>query len=66
MLSVDADAMYEMGGVIYAYDELAAAIEAEAATLPSETWRCGVWDLNDYMIEAMQVGIISQIYPCDE
>lgn len=58
---VDADAMYEMSGVVYTYDELVAAVEAEAATLPPDTWRSGVWDLNDYLIEAMQAGIINQI-----
>lgn len=63
---VDADALYEMDGVRYTYDELAAKIEAEAATLPLETWRSGEWNLNDYMIEAMQVGIINQIYPDDD
>lgn len=55
--------MYEMSGVIYTYDELCAAIEAEAATLPPETWRCGEWNLHDYMVEAAQVGIINQIFP---
>lgn len=64
-MSMDADAMYEMSGVVYTYDQLAAAIEAEAATLPPETWRCG-WNLYDYLVEAMQVGIINQIYTEDD
>ncbi|GAY18734.1 hypothetical protein [Mycobacterium sp. shizuoka-1] len=61
VMLVDANAMYEMDGVLYTYDELAATIEAEAATLPPETWRSGEWDLNDYMIEAEQVGIIKRL-----
>ena len=32
-----------------------------AATLPPETWRGGEFDLNDYLIEAMQVGIIGTV-----
>lgn len=63
---MDADAMYEMGGINYTYDELSAAIEAEAATLPPETWRCGEWNLYDYMVEAAQVGIINQLFPEDD
>lgn len=51
-----------MSGREYTYDELCEAVEAEAATLPPETWRSAVWDLNDYLIEGMQVGIIEQIY----
>lgn len=62
---MDADAMYEMGGVVYTYDELVAVVEAEAATVPPETWRCG-WNLNDYLIESMQVGIITQLDPEDD
>lgn len=63
---VNLGAVYEMSGVRYTYDELAATIEAEAATLPPETWRSGEWNLNDYMIEAQQVGIIKQIEPEDD
>ena len=37
--------------------------EAEAATLPPETWRGGEFDLYDYIVESMQVGIIEQIDP---
>jgi hypothetical protein len=59
---MDADAIYRMSGIEYTYGELCEAIEAEAATLPPETWRGGVWDLNDYIIESMQVGIIETVY----
>ncbi|UXA09994.1 hypothetical protein KXD97_17555 [Mycobacterium sp. SMC-8] len=55
-----------MNGVLYTYDELVADVEAEAATLPPETWRSGVWNLNDYLIEAIQVGIINEIHPDDD
>lgn len=57
---MDPDAIYRMSGIDYTYDELCEAVEAEASTLPPETWHCG-WNLHDYVIEAMQVGIIEQI-----
>jgi hypothetical protein len=41
---MDADAMYRMGDHEYKYDELCDAIEAEAATLPPETWRNGFFN----------------------
>jgi hypothetical protein len=62
---MDADAIYRMGDHEYTYDELCDAIEAEAATLPPETWRNGVFNLNDYIIESMQVGIIEEVDPED-
>ena len=58
---MNTEAIYEMSSVRYTHGELAATIEAEAATLPPETWRSSEWDLNDYMIEAGQAGIISRI-----
>ncbi len=64
-MRVDVNAIYEMNGVVYTYDDLAATIEAEAATLPPETWRCG-WHLNDYVTEAEQVGIIKRLYRDDD
>ncbi|WP_163789182.1 hypothetical protein [Mycolicibacterium aichiense] len=66
VMRVEADVMYVMSGIVYTRDELAAAIEAEAATLPPETWRSGEWNLADYMIEAEQVGIINRIYLDDD
>ncbi|WP_445169908.1 hypothetical protein ACTXG7_11650 [Mycolicibacterium sp. Dal123E01] len=63
---MDTDAMYEMSGVVYTYDELCAAVEAEAATLPPETWRGGEWNLYDYLVEAAQVGIIKRLYRDDD
>jgi hypothetical protein len=54
---MDADGIYRMSGIEYSYDELCEAVEGEAATLPPETWRGGVFELNDYLIESMQVGI---------
>lgn len=48
-------------GQEYTYDELVDALDAEAATLPPEKWRGGVWHVNDYMVEAMQVGIIEVV-----
>lgn len=50
----------------YSYDELVDELNAEAATLPPETWRDGVWDVNDYIIEAQQVGIITVVFDGDD
>ena len=58
---MDADAIYVMDNRQYAFEELCDALEAEAATLPPETWHDGVWDVNDYIIEATQVGIIDTV-----
>lgn len=54
--------IYRMSGIEYTYEELVDALNAEAATLPPETWRDGVWDVNDYIIEAGQVGIITRVF----
>jgi hypothetical protein len=62
---MDADGIYRMSGIEYSYDELCEAVEGEAATLPPETWRGGEFNLRDYLIEAIQVGIIEQIDPED-
>ncbi|MCG5433945.1 hypothetical protein LV457_16850 [Mycobacterium sp. MYCO198283] len=59
------DALYLMSDDVYTFDELVEVLNAEAATLPEETWRCG-WDVNDYIIEAMQVGIIESVEVEDE
>jgi hypothetical protein len=58
---MDPHAIYVMDNRQYTFQELCDALEAEAATLPPDTWRDGVWDLNDYIIEAMQVGIIETV-----
>jgi hypothetical protein len=50
-----------MSGIEYTYDELCAAVLAEPLPWPPETWRGGEFDLNDYLIEAMQVGIIGTV-----
>jgi hypothetical protein len=63
---MDADAIYRMSGIEYTYDELVDALNAEAATIPEETWRDGLWDVNDYIIEAMQVGIIDTVEDDDK
>ncbi len=55
----------------FSYDELVDVLNAEAATLPPETWRDGEWDVNDYIVEARQVGLITTVvdseddYPTD-
>jgi hypothetical protein len=53
--------IYRMCDRQYTYDELCDALEAEAATLPPEQWRDGVWDVNEYMMEASLVGIIETV-----
>ena len=45
----------------YTYDDLCEAVSAEAATLPPETWRGGEFNLYDYLVESMQVGIIETV-----
>lgn len=58
---MDIDATYRMSGRDYTYDELVDTLNAEAATIPEETWRDGVWDVHGYIVEAGQVGIIKVI-----
>lgn len=58
---MDADAIYVMDNRQYTFEELCDALEAEAATLPPETWRDGYFDFDDYLTEAMQVGIIETV-----
>lgn len=58
---MEADAIYRMGDQEHTYDELVDALNVEAATLPADIWRNGVWDVNDYIIEASQVGIIETV-----
>ena len=41
---------YRMDGKTYTWDELREVSKAEAADLPPETWRFGVFDFNDYLI----------------
>jgi hypothetical protein len=57
---VDTDATYRVSGEEYTYDELVDALNAEAATLPEETWRGG-WKVNDHVMEAVLVGIIETV-----
>lgn len=45
----------------YTHDELVDAVNAEAATLLPETCRRGEFSLNDYLIEAMQLGIVELV-----
>lgn len=61
-----AEAIYVMSDVEYTYDELVDALNAEAATIPEETWRDGVWDVHGYIVEAGQVGIVKVILGDDD
>lgn len=59
---VDDDDTYLMSGVEYTYDELIAALNAEAATLDPDQWEGG-WNAHDYLIEALLVGVIERVHP---
>lgn len=53
-----------MTGIEYTYDELIAALDAEAATLDPEQW-VGGWNAHEYLIDALLVGTIERVYPDD-
>lgn len=59
---MDADATFRMSGQEYGYEELIAALDAEAATLDPEQWEGG-WDAHEYLIEALLVGVIERVDP---
>jgi hypothetical protein len=61
-MRVGPDAIYRMDDRDYIYEELCQTVEAEAATLPSETWRDGEFSLNDCLIESIMVGTIETVY----
>ena len=52
---------YRMSGETYTWDELREVSKAEAADLPPETWRDGIFNFNDYLTESIQVGTIEVI-----
>lgn len=60
----DDGTIYLMTGIEYTYDELIAALDAEAATLDPEQW-VGGWDAHEYLIDALLVGTIERVYPDD-
>jgi hypothetical protein len=57
----DDDAIYLMSGAEYTYDELIAALDAEAATLDPEQW-VGGWNAHEYLIDALLVGVIERVH----
>ena len=57
---------YRMSGKTYTRDELREVSKAEAADLPPETWRDGIFNFNDYLTESIQVGTIEQINDEDD
>lgn len=59
------DTIYLMSGVEYSYDELIAALDAEAASLDPDQW-VGGWDAHEYLIDALLVGTIERVHPDDE
>jgi hypothetical protein len=60
---VDRDAVYRMGGKNYTYDELADALESEAAGLDPEQWVDGYFEVHGYIAEACLVGVIERVDP---
>ena len=52
---------YRMCGKTYTWDELREVSKAEAAHLPPETRRDGIFNSNDYLTESIQVGTIEDI-----
>nr|WP_313774404.1 hypothetical protein [Mycobacterium sp.] len=50
-----------MCGKTYTWGELREVSKAEAADLPPETWRDGIFNFNDYLTESTQVGTIKEI-----
>ena len=57
----DDGSIYRIDGRVYTYRELREMSKAEAADLPPETWRDGIFNFNDYLIESIQVGTIEEI-----
>jgi len=52
---------YRMCGKTYTRDELREVSNAEAADLPPDTWRDGIFNFTDYLTESSQVGTIEKI-----
>ena len=50
---------YLAAGHIYTYDELDAQTEQEVADHPSETWRDGFFNFDDYLTESLHSGTIT-------
>ena len=46
---------YRMSGKTYTRDELREVSKAEAADLPPEIWRDGIFNFNDYLTESIPV-----------
>jgi hypothetical protein len=57
---------YRDGDQIYTYEELREATEEQVADLPPETWRDGVFDFDDYLIESLHTGTINVVDDEDE
>ncbi len=48
---------YLRSGRSYSYDGIIAVLDAEAATLDPDQWEGG-WDARDYLIEAINTGVV--------
>lgn len=53
--------VYRAAGQTFTRDELKVFLTKEAAELPPETWRDGVFDFEGYLIESLQTGTIEEI-----
>lgn len=60
-VSMDADATYIKNGQSHSYDGIIATLDAEAATLDPDQWE-GAWDAHDYLIEAVNTGVIQLVF----
>lgn len=62
---MDTEAIYIKNDRQVSYNELIAALDAEAATLDPDQWEGG-WDAHDYLIEAVNTGVIKLAFAGDE
>lgn len=62
---MDAEATYIKNGRQFSYDELIAALDVLAATLDPDQWEGG-WDAHEYLIEAVNIGVIQLVFMGEE
>jgi hypothetical protein len=57
---------YREGDQIFTYEELREATEEQIAGFPPESWRDGVFNFDDYLIESLHTGTIIVVDDEDE
>ncbi|WNG79960.1 hypothetical protein C6A86_016980 [Mycobacterium sp. ITM-2016-00316] len=62
---MDAEILYVFGGQKHSYGDAIAALDAEAATLDPDRWEGG-WNAHDYLIEAVNTGVIDLVFTGDD